>query len=465
MADTQTVHPHLSGLLAPVRTEDDFELEIVGRIPDALAGAYYRNGPNPQFDPQGPYLSIFGDGMIHAFFLEPNRNGGRARYRNRWVRTPRWQAENEAGRPLFGFMGAPSDPSVADVPRGVANTNVVCHAGKLLALQEQSEPFEIDPAGLERGAYLTTGGQFTAHPKIDPVTGQLVWFAYFVGPQRFSPLIDYGVTDHAGAITRRDRFAAPYAAVIHDFMVTRNYVMFPVLPLTGDLDRAKRGLPPWAWEPAKGAFLGVMKRDAPVDSIRWFEIAPSFVLHAMNAWEEGDKLHCELMEYPSAPVFPNSDGSPGEETHATLTRWTIDLAGQTNGARREQLDDLAAEMPRFDERRAGLPYRHGWYLASFDRGSPAMFNVLAHIDLQTGRRIERILGPGDAADEPIFVPRTADAPEGDGYLLSLIYRGATNTSELLILDAQDIAGEPVALLKLPRRVPAGFHGNFVPAER
>src|SRR3954449_1725514 len=145
MAATQTVHPHLAGVLAPVRTEDDFELEVVGRIPDALAGAYYRNGPNPQFDPQGVYYGFLGDGMIHGFFLEPNKAGGRARYRNRWVRTPRWQAENKAGRQLFGYFGDPSDPSVADVNRGTANTNIVHHAGKLMALSEQCEPFELDP--------------------------------------------------------------------------------------------------------------------------------------------------------------------------------------------------------------------------------------------------------------------------------------------------------------------------------
>ncbi len=386
MADAQTIHPHLSGVLAPVRSEDNFEMKVVGRIPDALAGAYYRNGPNPQFDPQGAYLAIFGDGMIHGFFLEPNQEGGRAHYRNRWVRTPRWQAENQAGRPLFGFPGAPSDPSVADVPRGAANTNVVHHAGKLMALHEQSEPFELDPQGLERGGFMNTGGKFTAHPKMDPETGEMVWFGYFAGPQRFSNLIDYGVTDKTGKVTRRDRFAAPYASVIHDFIVTRNYVMFPVLPLTGDLQRATKGLPPWAWEPTKGAFIGVMKRNESVDSIRWCEIEPSFVLHAMNAWEDGAKIHCELMEYPNAPVFPNADGSPGRDAHAKLTRWTIDLAGDTNRTKREQLDDLTSEMPRFDERLAGLPYRHGWYLASIGRKDPLMFNAIAHIDLKAGKR-------------------------------------------------------------------------------
>jgi carotenoid cleavage dioxygenase len=262
---------------------------------------------------------------------------------------------------------------------------------------------------------------------------------------------------------RRDRFAAPYASIIHDFIVTRNYVLFPILPLTGDLQRAMKGGPPWAWEPDKGAFIGVMKRDANVGSIRWFEIDPCFILHAMNAWEDGDHIHCEVMEFPNAPVFPNADGSPSKPAHARLTRWTIDLAGPANRAMREPIDDLPSEMPRVDDRFAGLPYRHGWYLANVRGAEAAAFNALAHIDLKTGKREVRTLAPGDTADEPIFVPRSPDAAEGDGYVIALVYRAASNTSELLILHAQDIAGEPAAVVKVPRRVPAGFHGNFVPA--
>lgn len=467
MSDTPTVHPHLSGVLAPVRSEDDFELEVVGRIPDALAGAYYRNGPNPQFDPQGSYMGIFGDGMIHGFFLEPGKDGGRAhggrgRYRNRWVRTPRWLAENRAGRQLFGYLNDPSDPSVANVDRGTANIHVVHHAGKLLALHEHSEPFEIDPQGLERGAFLNTGGKRTAHPKLDPETGEMVWFAYFAG-QPFSNLIDYGVTDKTGNVTRRDRFVAPYASMIHDFMVTRNYVLFPVMPLTGDLRRAMKRMPPMAWEPAKGGFIGVMKRNAPVDSVRWFEIEPRFALHSMNAWEDGEELHCELTEFPHLPVFPNADGSANPPTESRLTRWTIDLADNTNRARRREIDDLNSEMPRIDDRFAGLPYRHGWYMASVACKHPMMHDALAHIDLKTGKRRLRVLEPGDVAGEPVFVPRHPGAPEGDGYLVALVYRAAGDTSELLILNAQDIAGEPDAVLKVPRRVPPGFHGNFIPA--
>jgi carotenoid cleavage dioxygenase-like enzyme len=463
MAGTAVSHPHLSGLLSPVRSEDDFEMHVRGRIPDALNGAYFRNGPNPQFDPYGSYHAFIGDGMIHGFFLNSTRDGGQARYRNRWARTPRWLAENKAGRALFGGMGMPSDPSVATVNPGGANTNIVSHAGRLMALQEQSEPFEMDTATLESRGFMQTGGKFTAHPKKDPETGELVWFAYSAGPEPLNNLIDYGVTNASGKIVRRDRFAAPYCSMIHDFLVTRNYVLFPVLPLTGDLRRAMSGGPAVAWEPDKGAFVGVMKRNASVDTIRWFQMDPNYVFHPMNAYEDGTKINCDLMEYPSAPLFPNLDGSPGKHVEATLTRWTIDLAQSSNTVKRERIDDLYSEFPRLDERRAGLPYRHGWYAGNVGNRNPLVFNALAHIDFATGGRTVRTLAPGDAAGEPIFVPRTADAPEGDGYVLALIYRASEQRSDLLVLHAQDIAGEPAAILELPRRVPAGFHGNWVPS--
>jgi carotenoid cleavage dioxygenase-like enzyme len=461
MADGPGMNPHLAGPLVPLRSEDDFQLDVKGRIPSALFGAFYRNGPNPQFDPPEPYHAFVGDGMIHGFFLDPVTNT--ARYRNRWVRTPRWQTEREAGRALFGgFGGRGGDPSVANIHSGGANTNIVWHAGKLMALQEQSEPFALDPVGLEAGDFMQTGGKFTAHPKVDPETGELVWFAYSAGPQPLSPLIDYGVTDKTGKVTRRDRFTAPYASMIHDFMVTRNYVLFPVLPLTGDLQRAMQGKPPLAWERDKPGYVGVMKRNAGVDSIRWVEIDPNYVFHPMNAWEDGDTLHCDLMEYPVAPLFPMADGSPPQHADASLTRWTIDMSDPGARARRQKLDDLSAEFPRVDERFAGLPYRHGWYVANVGRSHPLAFNSLAHIDLRTGARKVRTFAPGDYVGEPIFVARAPDAPEGDGFILLLVYRAASNHSDLLVLDAQDIMGEPAAVLTLPRRVPSGFHGNWAP---
>lgn len=452
MDGSQPINPFLSGNYAPVRSEDDFELTVTGEIPADLAGALYRTGPNPQFDPQGPHHWFMGDGMVHGFFIE----NGKARYRNRWVRTPKWLAENAAGHALPPVMGRPHDPADG----GLANTNILRHAGKLLALEEAHEPFEIDQKTLEPKGYLHTGGRFTAHPKIDPETGEMVWFAYSAGPAPLNPMIDYGVTDASGKVVRRDRFQAPYCSMIHDFLVTRRHAIFPVLPLVGDLQRAMGGMSPFVWDPGKGAFLGVMGRDQSVDEIRWFEAPIAYVFHPMNAWEEGSLIHCDVMEFPSAPLFPNLDGTMSDPSSAVLVRWTIDLDGPTGVIKRTQLDDLGGEFPRLDERYAGLPYRHG-YFAALTHGDRALsFDSLAHFDHKTGRRVQHVFAPGDVPSEPMFVPRSADAPEGDGWLLATVYRGGSNTSDLVILDAQDVEAGPIATAHVPRRVPFGFHGNW-----
>ncbi|MBI1360605.1 MAG: carotenoid oxygenase [Alphaproteobacteria bacterium] len=453
-------NPHLKGNLAPVRSEDDFELKVKGRIPEGLRGAFYRNGPNPQFDPGPKYHAFIGDGMIHGFWIGDDQ---RAHYRNRYVRTDRWRAENEAGRPLFGGMGRPSDPSVEKIHGGGANTNIVHHAGRLMALQEGSNPFQMDKASLDSVGWVETGGRFTAHPKMDPETGEMVWFAYSAGDQPLNPYLDYGVSGADGKVMRRDRFKAPYCSMVHDFIVTRNHVLFPVLPLTGDLDRAMRGGPAFGWEPDKGAWVGVMKRNASVDTVRWIEVDPVYVFHPMNAWEDGETIHCELMEYPTAPLFPNADGSEGQDSLAHLVRWSIDLSDPAARVKRTPLDDLVGEFPRFDERFAGLPYRHGWHAANTKMDETLEFDALAHVDLKTNRRTVRPLEPGDTVGEPVFVPRAPNADEGDGWLLAIVHRAAENRSDFLILNAQDIAGDPAAVLELPRRVPAGFHGNWVAA--
>ncbi len=451
--------PYLSGNFAPITDEADFELAVTGEIPADLAGAFYRNGPNPQFPPLGPHHWFFGDGMLHGVFIED----GRARYRNRYVRTPKWVAENAAGRALVSMDPRLTDPAGQGVDGGVANTNVVWHGGRLLALEEGHAPMAIDPASLETLGYDDAyHGNVTAHPKIDPVTGEMVWFAYSVGPMPFSTGMSYGVTAADGTVTRRDFFEAPYSSMVHDFLVTDRHVLFPVLPLTGSLERAMTGGPPFAWEPDKGAFVGVMARDAAVETIRWFHTDPCYVFHPMNAWEEGSKIFADVMEYPVAPLFPTVDGSPVQRTRARLTRWTFDLAGASDAIKREVLDDAAGEFPRFDERRAGLAYRHGWFAATRKPGSTS-FDSIAHVDLATGRRAALELAPGDFTGEPVFVPRKAGAAEGDGWVVALIYRGEEDQSDFVVLDAQDVAAGPIASARIPRRVPHGFHGNWRPA--
>jgi carotenoid cleavage dioxygenase len=460
MDGSQAINPYLAGNFAPVADESDFDLVVTGEIPADLAGAFYRNGPNPQFAPLGDHHWFVGDGMIHGVYVE----GGRARYRNRYARTPKWCDEHKAGRALFGgFDPRLNDPSVAGRDGGVANTNIVWHGDRLLALEEGHAPFEMNPRSLESVGYLNAyRGNVTAHPKLDPETGEMVWFAYGVGEMPLGAGMSYGVTSPTGEVLRRDDFQAPYSSMVHDFMVTRGHVLFPVLPLTGSLPRAMAGLPPFAWEPDKASYVGVMQRDASVDTLRWFETEACYVFHPMNAWEEGSMIHADVMEYPVAPLFPNADGSPGERTSARLVRWTIDLADPSNRIKRQPLDDLAGEFPRFDERRAGLSYRHGWFAAN--TGQPGMsFNAIAHVDLASGRREIHHLPEGDATGEPVFVPRSASAEEGDGWVISLIYRGESNTSDFAVFEAQDVAAGPVATARIPRRVPFGFHGNWRPA--
>jgi carotenoid cleavage dioxygenase len=457
------INPFLSGNFAPVRSEDDFELVVEGKLPAGLSGVLYRNGPNPQFDPRDSnYHWFVGDGMLHAFTV----GDGRVTYKNRWVKTPKWRTEHAAGQALWGSWGNPmtSDPSVIGRTDGaVANTNIVQHAGKLMALVESNAPFTVSQGDMEPEGFADFGGKVTAHPKTCPITGEMVFFAYADDPMPLSGKVSWGVADAAGKLLKRETFEAPYCSMIHDFAVTRDHVVIPVLPLTGSLQRAMGGKPVFAWEPEKGGQLAVMRRDQGVAGLRWIEAPKGYVFHVMNAFdssdEGGDRIIVDVMRYASAPLFPRADGSPGENAAAYLVRWTIDLL---SGAVTETpLDDRSGEFPRFDERLSGLPYRHGWFVGQSLRPGDFRSNIIAHIDLETGARADWTVPEGDAVSEAVFTPASAHAPEGEGWLTAVVYRAQLNISELVVLDAQDVAAGPVASAKLPRRVPFGFHGNWV----
>ncbi|WP_421736635.1 carotenoid oxygenase family protein [Caulobacter sp.] len=454
------INPFLSGNFAPVRSEDDFELPVEGALPAGLSGTLYRNGPNPQFDPRDAnYHWFVGDGMLHAFTIAD----GKVHYRNRWVRTNKWTVEHAAGRALFGSWGNPmtTDPAVLGTDSGVANTNIVQHAGRLLALEEAHAPFQLSGPALDSIGPHDLGGKVTAHPKTCPITGEMVFFAYADDPMPLSSQISWGVADATGKLLKRETFAAPYCSMIHDFAVTRDHVVIPVLPLTGSLQRAMAGKPAFAWEPEKGGQLAVMRRDQGVASLRWIEAPKGYVFHVMNAFDEGETIIVDVMRYASAPLFPNADGTRGENAAAYLVRWTIDLT--TGSVTEAPLDDLAGEFPRFDERLAGLPYRHGWFVGQSLKPGDFRANIIAHIDLETGVRADWTAPAGDAISEAVFTPASPDAPEGEGWLTAVVYRGQLNVSELVVLDAMNVAAGPVASARLPRRVPFGFHGNWVNA--
>lgn len=446
--------------LRPVSDElDCATLQITGELPGELNGTLYRNGPNPQFDSPGAHW-FAGDGMVHAFAFDD----GRVDYRNRWVRTAKWSAERDAGRALFSGFGGNAAPG--EGKGGTANTNIVSHAGRLLALEEGHAPIAIDPASLGTdsdgvfGPHLS--GPFTAHPKTDPVTGELLFFGYNAsGP--FSATLSFGIVSPAGALTFYRQFAAPYASMVHDFIVTEGHVVFPVLPLTGSLDRARSGRPPYAWEPERGAYLGILPRANPEAGIRWIEMDPCYVFHFMNAWEEQGSLHADLIQYDEPPLFPRADGTasdPGRQS-GRLCRWSIDLAAGT--VRRHMLGDEEGEFPRIDDRRAGLKHRHGWLACASARSRDGALDELVHVDFASGIRSRHFLGTGAAASEPVFVPRSGDSVEGDGFILSVVWDGRERRSSLQVFDALNLDAGPIASVAAPRRIPAGFHGNWVAA--
>jgi carotenoid cleavage dioxygenase-like enzyme len=454
--------------IAPIPFEADAPiLKISGELPRELSGTLYRNGPNPQFEVPGAHWFV-GDGMLHAFHLE----NGHASYRNRWVRTPKWLAEHDAGRALFGGFGR----RLADVPAtltdsGVANTNILFHGGRLLALEEAHLPTEIEPGTLKTRGYCNYGGgiagPFTAHPKIDPVTGEMVFFGYNAsGP--FTPTLSFGSIGADGAVTRFDRFEAPYASMVHDFIVTENHLLFPVLPITGDLARAMNGKPAYAWEPDKGAYVGVMKRSGAAKDITWFRGEACYVFHVMNAWEDGSRIIADVMQFEEAPLFPHPDGSPTdrEKSRARLCRWTFDLAGNTDRFTQTYLDDMTGEFPRVDDRRAGLKTGHGWYACANPElaADGLALSGIVHVDGEGTRRGRYLLPLGDTISEPVFVARDDNAAEGDGWLLAAVWRARDNVSDLAVFNATDVAAGPVALVHLGHRVPDGFHGNWVGAQ-
>jgi len=302
----------------------------------------------------------------------------------------------------------------------------------------------------------------SAHPKIDPETGEMLFFAYNADGI-ISPRMAFHVADRDGNLIRSEWFDAPYAAMVHDFITTRDYIIFPIMPLTGSMERAMQGGPVYAWDAKKSSHIGIMPRNGTVEDIRWFEGDPAYVFHPMNAHNDGEKIICEVCQYEEAPLFPHADGSKPdpEKSSAKLTRWIFDLSANTDTYKVEQLDDMRTEFPRLDERYAGLSYRHGYFACVVGGGAEGnRYNGIGHIDLTNGEVKTFSEGNGSAISEPVFVPRQANSPEGEGYLLATVYNSQTDKSHLIILDAENIDAGPLARAILDHRVPFGFHGNW-----
>ena len=443
---------YLAGNYAPVANElTTTELPVTGSVPEALSGRYLRNGPNP-FSPPEPstYHWFTGDGMVHGIRL---RDGRAEWYRNRWVRSA------EVARTL-GEQPRPG-PVHADMDFA-ANTNVIGHAGRTFAIVEAgSRPYELteelETVGPTDFGGTLSGG-YTAHPKRDPRTGELVAVSYFFG---WGDDVEVTVVGTDGKVRSARRVTMGGPVSVHDCAITERFVVLLDLPVTFSMEAIAEGAHfPYRWQEGYHARVGLLPRDGDSTDVVWHEVDPCYVFHPMNAYDEsgGDGIVLDVVRHPS--MFRTQRLGPAEGT-PTLERWHI--SGHGAPVKEERLDDRGQEFPRVDERLVGLPHRYGYAVGVARSGDIVGTEaVLVRHDLERGTSDVRSFGSDSSLGEAVFVPRATDAGEADGWVMTLVYDAGSDTSSLYVLNGQDLAGEPQAVVRLPQRVPAGFHGNWVP---
>jgi carotenoid cleavage dioxygenase-like enzyme len=421
---------------SPVSTEiEAYDLPVEGALPPELSGDYIRNGPNPPPGAKPGHL-FTGDGMLHGVRIE---NGRAIAYRNRWVRTRAFVEH----APLVRMNGT------IDLTVGVANTNIIAHGNRLLALVESSFPTEVTRELATTGVYNFDGrlnGPFSAHPHPCPRTGELHGFGMQLRP---GALLYYRI-DAGGTLIESRDIPVRGATMMHDFALTERYAIFMDLPVVFDMLLGLRGKFPYRWSDRYGARLGVVERNDPAAPVRWLEIAPCYVFHVLNAVETGEQIAVDVVRYDELWRKKNDTFSP-----TTLHRFMIDLnAGRVSEA---TLDERSVEFPRCDERRTGSAYRYG-YAVGVDAVGGGSGEVRKY-DLAAGTSTAHAFGPGKRPGEAVFVP-AADG-EDAGWLMCYVYDAARDRSEFVVLDASDVAAPPVAVVPLPARVPLGFHGNWI----
>ena len=417
-----------------------------GAIPPELSGLYVRNGSNPASG-DSPHW-FFGDGMVHAVRL----GGGRATmYTNRYVQTEPYRARARFGE---GVPGGGNNQS---------NVSCVWHGGRLLTSGEVGLPYELDPVDLgtvgpyDFGGALTTA--FTAHPKLDPVTGRMHSFGYGFAP----PYLTYHVTEADGSLVHSEVVDIPRSTMMHDFAITESDAVFWDLPVTFDLDAAVEyvenpasGRFPYAWTPEVGSRVGVMPLAGGAAKISWYDLEPCYVFHGVNAFRRGEEVVVDVCRLAS--MFSPGQMLGGE---ASLRRWTIDTrTGRVDDRVLEDVDP--GDLPSRDPRLVGRDYRYGYLVGTRDNPDTVEFGGLIKHDFTTDRRDRWDPGPTCHAGEWLFVPGGSDTADDAGYLLSYVHDEAVGTSELVIVDATAVTAGPVARVEFPVRIPYGFHAAWVP---
>ena len=437
----------LVGAFRPVFDErDDTDLAVEGEIPPGLRGVFMRNGPNPQFQPDGHYAYPFdGTGMVHALYLE----NGKARYRNRWVVTQELAAERAAGRRLYNSTFSP--PPHADL----ANTNIVRHAGRYLALYEGGVPYELD-RDLATVGLFNYGGKLpsvmSAHPKLDPVTGELLSIAY----NWQTGALVYLRASRTGTLDRILPFQAPWGAMVHDIAITERHVIAFICPL---IYAPSQSGPPVTWQPDKGAMVAVIPRDAQAESdVQWIAGAPFFNFHTMNAFAEGNRIEVVFPWYDSYSLT-----APAQRLE--LHRMVIDTDAKT--FQDQIIDTQACDFTRVNDAYLGRKARYGYAglrdPRPGDTRQGGAFEAIARYDLTTGAKTVHLFPNGATVCEPVFVADPQGKAEEDGFIFTFVHDLASEAGSFQILDARNLAADPIAIVRLPRRVPAGLHGSWMPA--
>ena len=449
--DDGSPHPYLTGMHQPMDSELTLaDLRIEGSIPADLNGRYIRIGPNP-VEPPDPmaYHWFLGEGMVHGLKLK----GGKVEwYRNRWIKS----------RAVSAALGQPAAPGPRNGDLDSPNTNIIVHGGETWAIIEGGGyPVRIDK-NLETIAHDPFGGtlkgSFSAHPHLDPDTGELHAICWTVGDP---DTIRHVVVDASGKVSRDEPVRVNAGPMIHDCMITKNYAIILDLPVTFSMKRFIGGdVFPFAWNPKHEARVGLLPRNGKGEDTIWCPVDPCFVFHPCNGYEQADgTIVLDVCAYRN--MFAGDANQGPDTTDSRFERWIIDPIRMS--VERRPLDSEPQEFPRFDERLTGKPYRYAYTIGEADHSNGALLGdtrLFKH-DLVSGTKRTRNFGTERHPGEFVFVPKSPDAAEDEGWLLGFVVDMVNDTTEFVILNAQEFEGTPRAVVHIPHRIPAGFHGNWI----
>lgn len=455
-------------------------LVVFGTIPAEINGTFYRIMVDPAFPLYPGNPAVEGDGNISAFRI----HNGRVDMKIKYVETERYLLERKANQRLFGLYRNPftHHPCVRAAVDSTANTNLVYWAGQLLALKEVALPYSIDPDSLETLQYDPFGPQvksktFTAHPKVDPYTDELVVYGYEAKGLATKDIVLYAL-DKEGRKKDEQWIKAPWCSLVHDCAITKNWIILLLWPFEATtIDEMKGGSQHWEWKPDRGAaFIIVPRRkDTPrphgwgTEGFKYYEWDNAITLHSASAWEEIDsKLYLESVRvmYNMFPWFEKDATQPHGDLKADFVRWEFDLnqPSNTRVVDPKVILDLPTEFPRIDERFMSRKYEHVFLPVilpkSMGNSVPLDLNGLAHLNKKT-KEVE-YFDPGENCHvaEPIFIPRSEKAEEGDGWVMVMVQRRLARSSELVLLDTRSFT-KPKAVIKLPFMLAMQVHGNWV----